>query len=119
MRSRSRTWLPTSSGVPSGSICYVSWPQHHARDFRHAYDPWRASSSSPSIGSSVHTGQEGAQQATDRRSQAAAFLRVPAGYVLKDTHTVENQPWRLRRWIEMAYQAIGVTPEPLVARSAA
>lgn len=39
--------------------------------------------------------------------------------ILKDTHTVQHEPWRIRRWIELAYQAIGVSPEPLALRPAA
>ena len=46
-----------------------------------------------------------------RTARLAATAHIEL--VLKDTHTVEHQPWRIRRWIELAYQAIGVDPEPL------
>ena len=34
-------------------------------------------------------------------------------FVLKDTHTIQGQPWRLQRWLAMAYEAVGVTPPVL------
>jgi hypothetical protein len=55
----------------------------------------------------------------DLAATARLAGRTRMEIVLKDTHTVEHQPWRLRRWIELAYQAVGVAPEPLDGRCAA
>lgn len=30
----------------------------------------------------------------------------PLCFVLKDTHTVQNEPWRLRRWVELAREEV-------------
>lgn len=27
-------------------------------------------------------------------------------FIMKDTHTVENEPWRIRKWVELAYEEI-------------
>ncbi|MEK7414035.1 MAG: hypothetical protein AAB263_12035 [Planctomycetota bacterium] len=55
----------------------------------------------------------------DLAHTASLADRARIEIILKDTHTVEQQPWRIRRWIEMAYQAIGLSAEPLEQRSAA
>jgi hypothetical protein len=33
--------------------------------------------------------------------------KQPLCFILKDTHTVQNEPWRLRRWVEIAHEEIG------------
>lgn len=44
------------------------------------------------------------------RTDLAATLRLAAGqplcFVLKDTHTVQGEPWRLARWVELAREEI-------------
>lgn len=38
---------------------------------------------------------------------AALADRCRIEIVLKDTHTIQHQPWRLQRWLALAYAAIG------------
>jgi hypothetical protein len=33
----------------------------------------------------------------------------PLCFVLKDTHTVQGEPWRLRRWVELALEEVEQT----------
>jgi len=36
---------------------------------------------------------------------------LPLCFVLKDTHTVQGEPWRLARWVELARSAIATWAE--------
>ena len=49
------------------------------------------------------------------REDLATTLRLcghrPLCFVLKDTHTVQGEPWRLRRWVELAREEIALAKD--------
>lgn len=42
----------------------------------------------------------------DLRSTLAVAADLPLEIILKDTHTIQNEPWRLTRWVEIALEEV-------------